>query len=61
MRRLLERVLRWCKVLRISVLELGVTCGLIALVIVIPLIITRGYARLNKRLNKMEDKLSKKK
>lgn len=47
--------------LRISVLELGVTCGLIALVIVIPLIITRGYAKLNKRLNKLEDKLSKKK
>lgn len=47
--------------LRISVLELGVTCGLIALVIVIPLIITRGQASLNKRLKQMEDKLSKKK
>ncbi|MBL8050633.1 MAG: hypothetical protein JNM46_05370 [Anaerolineales bacterium] len=46
--------------LRISILELGVTCGLIALVILIPLIITRGYAMLNKRLKKIEDEVSKK-
>jgi DMSO/TMAO reductase YedYZ heme-binding membrane subunit len=45
---------------RISIIELGITCGLIALVILIPLIITRGYAKLNERLKKMEDKFSKK-
>lgn len=45
---------------RISIIELGVTCGLIALVILIPLIISRGYAKLNERIKKMEDKLSKK-
>jgi hypothetical protein len=46
---------------RIGVLELGLTCALIALAIFIPLIVTRGYARLNKRLKKIEDNLTKKK
>lgn len=46
---------------RIGVLELGLTCALVALAIVIPLIVTRGYARLNKRLKKIEDNLTKKK
>lgn len=46
---------------RIGILELGLTCALIALAIVIPLIITRGYARLNRRLKGLEDRLSKKK
>jgi hypothetical protein len=46
---------------RIGVLELGITCGLIALAIVIPLLITRGYARLTKRMKNMEEKLTKKK
>jgi hypothetical protein len=46
---------------RIGVLELGITCGLIALAIVIPLLITRGYARLNKRMKNIEEKLAKKK
>ncbi|MBI2332422.1 MAG: hypothetical protein HYU84_09750 [Chloroflexi bacterium] len=45
---------------RIGVLELGLTCALVALAIVIPLIVTRGYARLNKRLKKIEDNLTKK-
>lgn len=45
---------------RISIIELGLTCGLIALVILIPLIISRGQAKLNDRLKKMEDKFSKK-
>ena len=46
---------------RIGVLELGLTCALVALAVVIPLIVTRGYARLNKRLKKIEDNLTKKK
>lgn len=46
---------------RIGVIELGITCGLIALAIVIPLLITRGYARLNKRMKNIEEKLAKKK
>jgi hypothetical protein len=46
--------------IRIGVLELGITCGLVALAIVIPLLITRGYARLNKRLKNMEDRLKNK-
>ena len=46
---------------RIGVLELGLTCALVALALVIPLIVTRGYARLNKRLKGIEDHLTKKK
>lgn len=46
---------------RIGVIEFGITCGLIAMAIVIPLLITRGYARLNKRMKNIEDKLTKKK
>lgn len=46
--------------LRISLLELGVVCGLIALTIIIPIVIKRGYARINKRLEKIEEEVSKK-
>lgn len=46
---------------RIGVLELGLACALIALAIVIPLIVTRGYARLNRRLKNIENNLTKKK
>lgn len=46
--------------IRIGVMELGFTCALIALAIVIPLIITRGVARLSKRMKNIEDKISKK-
>jgi len=46
---------------RIGVIELGITCALIALAIVIPLIIKSGYAQLNKRIKGLEDKLTKKK
>lgn len=45
---------------RIGIYELGFTCILVSLAILIPLIVTRGYARLNRRLRDMEDKLSKK-
>ncbi len=46
---------------RIGIIELGITCGLVALAIIIPLIITRGYARLSGRLKDIEDKIAKKK
>lgn len=46
---------------RIGILELGITCALAALAIIIPLIITRGYASLNKRLKNIENKTGKKK
>lgn len=46
---------------RIGILELGLTCALVTLALVIPLIVTRGYARLNKRLKGIEDNLTKKK
>jgi hypothetical protein len=45
---------------RISILELAVTCLLLVLTIIIPLIVTRSYVRLNKRLKNIEDKLEKK-
>jgi hypothetical protein len=46
--------------IRIGILEFGITCALVALAIVIPLIITRGYARLNDRLKRLEDRLKNK-
>jgi hypothetical protein len=46
---------------RISIFELGITCAIMALAIVIPLIISRGYSRLNKRLKNIENKIEKKK
>jgi hypothetical protein len=48
-------------VFRIGIVELGITCALFSLAIIVPLLITRGYARLNKRMNRIEDKLTKKK
>ena len=45
---------------RISILELGVTCTFLVLAIIIPLIVARGYASLNKRLKDIENKLEKK-
>lgn len=44
---------------RIGIVELGITCGLIALAIIVPLIVTRGYAALNRRLKNLEDKFKK--
>ena len=46
---------------RIGIIEFGVTCALIALAFVIPVIIARGYTQLNKRLKSLEDKVAKKK
>lgn len=46
---------------RISILETAIACGLFSLVILIPLIMARGYAGVHRRLNEIERKLSKKK
>jgi len=48
-------------VFRISTLELALTCGLIVLVFFVPVIISRWYAQINKRLNQIEKKIDKKK
>ncbi len=45
----------------VSVLELTLTCGLILLVLVIPIMIKRFYARVDKRLKNIEKKIDKKK
>jgi hypothetical protein len=45
---------------RIGIIELGVTCALVSLAIVIPLLVTRGYAKLNKRIKNIEERVSKK-
>jgi hypothetical protein len=46
---------------RIGVLELTLTCGLLLLVLVIPVIVSRFYARVDKRLKNIENKIDKKK
>lgn len=45
----------------ISVLESAVSWALMALVILIPLIVARGYTDLSRRLNTIEGQLPKKK
>jgi len=47
-------------VFRIGILEAAATCILIVLAILIPVIVTRGYQRLNKRLKRIEKQVSKK-
>ncbi|WKZ35640.1 MAG: hypothetical protein QY332_18685 [Anaerolineales bacterium] len=44
---------------RIGIIELGITCGLVALAILVPLIVTRGYAAVNRRLKNLEEKFKK--
>ena len=44
---------------RIGIFELASSCGLIFLVLVIPFIVARYYARVEKRLKNMEKKLDK--
>jgi len=46
---------------RIGIFELGLTCGLLFIVILIPIIVTRYYARMDKRLKNIENKIDKKK
>lgn len=47
--------------IHISVLELALTCGLILLLLVAPIIFKRFYASMDKRLKDIENKLEKKK
>jgi hypothetical protein len=44
----------------ISVVELAVTCGLLLLLVIVPVIVARSHARMNQRLKKIERKLGKK-
>jgi hypothetical protein len=44
----------------ISVAELALTCGVILLVLVAPMIVKRAYADMNKRLKNIEKKIEKK-
>ena len=46
---------------RVSFLETGIVCAIVALVIIIPGVIARGYARINRRLKDIENKIEKKK
>jgi hypothetical protein len=45
---------------RISFVEMSLTCGIFFLVIVIPLLVARYYARIDRRLKDIEKKLDKK-
>lgn len=45
---------------RIGLLEFGLTCALVALAVLIPVMITRGFNRLDRRLKNIESKLKKK-
>jgi ABC-type transport system involved in cytochrome bd biosynthesis fused ATPase/permease subunit len=45
---------------RIGVMELALTCGLLFLVLVIPVIVARYYARVDERLKNIENKIDKK-
>jgi hypothetical protein len=45
----------------ISVVELAFTCGVILLVLVVPVMLRRFYARMDKRLKNIEKKMDKKK
>lgn len=45
----------------ISVVELGFTCGIILLVLVVPVMLKRFYVQMDKRLKNIEKKIEKKK
>jgi hypothetical protein len=45
----------------ISVAELALTCGVILLVLIIPVMLRRFYAQMDKRLKNIEKKIEKKK
>jgi hypothetical protein len=46
---------------RIGIFELALTCVMILLVLTIPFVVARFYARLDKRLKNIEKKIDKKK
>jgi len=45
---------------RIGIFELALTCGLVILLVIVPLIVARSSAQTNRRLKKIEEKLNKK-
>jgi uncharacterized membrane protein YdjX (TVP38/TMEM64 family) len=45
----------------ISVVELAFTCGVILLFLVVPVMLRRFYARVDKRLKSIEKKIDRKK
>ena len=45
----------------ISVVELAFTCGIILLVLVVPVLLGRFYTRMDERLKNIEKKIDKKK
>jgi Na+/melibiose symporter-like transporter len=45
----------------ISVVELAFTCGVILLLLVVPVMLKRFYAQMDKRLKNIEKKIEKKK
>ena len=45
----------------ISVVELVFTCGVILLILVVPLMLKRFYTQMDKRLKNIENKIDKKK
>jgi len=46
---------------RIGISELGLVCAIVLLILFVPVMISRSYARLDKRLKDIEKKLDKKK
>ena len=46
---------------RVSTLELAFTCGIIMLVLVIPIMVARFQSHMDKRLKEIEKKIDKKK
>lgn len=45
---------------RIGVIELALTCGLVLLIIVVPVIVARYHARMDERLKQIEKRLNPK-
>ncbi|GAB4537854.1 MAG: hypothetical protein Fur002_00330 [Anaerolineales bacterium] len=45
----------------ISVLELTLTCALVAALFIVPALIKRSYAQMDRRLKKIEKKMNEKK
>lgn len=45
----------------ISVVELVFTCGIILLILIVPLMLKRFYTQMDKRLKNIENKIDKKK
>ena len=46
---------------RIGIFELGLTCGLLFIIILVPIIVTRYHARMDQRLKNIENKIDKQK